>query len=307
MIKKSPNFFIISCSILMVGLNTFSGYTQRAKNNSNTQNPSPMVESIRSHERVSAELCEGKRINWQRQDKLVQLFVPNNYDNTLPTNLVIHFHGLPNVTEFSVCTKSSEVILTITGGSGSSSYEKLFSDGKNFMELLNRTNEELGIQNSATVTLSGWSAGYGAIRAIVSRYEDMVDNIILLDGLHASYIPEKQVLYDGGVIDSLQLQPFLNFAKRAVNGKKQMVITHSSIFPGTYASTTESTEYLIQKLGLKRNASLKPGPVGMQQVGETKAGKLLILSFAGNTAPDHIDHLHGLCYFVDKIYPTQND
>ena len=298
---------IISLSMLLVALNTFLACTKTTNKNSSQQNPSPMTESIRAHERVSAKICEGKRINWQLQDKSVQLFIPNNYDNTLPVNLIIHFHGVPQVTEFSVCEKTSEVILTITGGSGSSSYERLFSDGDNFVKLLNRTNIELGIQNSSTITLSGWSAGYGAIRAIISRHEDLIHNIILLDGLHASYIPENQVLYDGGKIDSLRLNPFLEFAEKAVNGKKQMVITHSSIFPGTYASTTESTEYLIRKLGLKRKPSLKPGPVGMQQVGETISGKLVILSFAGNTAPDHVDHLHGLYYFLDKIFTTRND
>ena len=132
-------------------------------------------------------------------------------------------------------------------------------------------------------------------------------NIILLDGIHASYIPEKQVLYKGGKIDSLQLNPFLEFAQKAINGEKRMLITHSSIFPGTYASTTESTDYLIRKLGLERKPILIQGPVGMQQVGETISGKLTILSYAGNTAPDHIDHLHGLYYFLAKILSDKND
>ena len=50
---------------------------------------------------------------------------------------------------------------------------------------------------------------------------------------------------------------------------------------------------------------LKEGPVGMQLLGEVKAGGLLILSYAGNTAPDHIDHLHGLHYFIALLNSTK--
>jgi hypothetical protein len=32
----------------------------------------------------------------------------------------------------------------------------------------------------------------------------------------------------------------------------------------------------------------------MQQLSETTAGKLAVIGYAGNTAPDHTDHLHAL-------------
>ena len=32
----------------------------------------------------------------------------------------------------------------------------------------------------------------------------------------------------------------------------------------------------------------------MQQLSRAGAGKFLILGFAGNSAPDHVDHLHAL-------------
>jgi hypothetical protein len=43
---------------------------------------------------------------------------------------------------------------------------------------------------------------------------------------------------------------------------------------------------------------LEWGPVGMQQLGEARAGRLLVRGFAGNSAPDHVDHLHGLPEFL---------
>jgi len=265
-----------------------------------SQNPSPMTESIRSHDRVSADNCIGERIAWELQDKPLRLFIPENFTPDSGINLNIHIHGMPDVSEYAICHKSSHLMLTINGGS-SSDYENLFKEGDTFTQLLNQVAQKSGVKEFSSITLSGWSAGYGAIRALIPRYTELIANIILLDGLHTSYIPENQTLYKGGKLDSIKLGPFLQFAEKAMKGEKQMLITHSSVFPGTFASTTECTEYLIKSLGLKRNSVLQYGAVGMQQVGEIKSGNLLILSYAGNSAPDHVDHLHALRYFLEKF------
>jgi hypothetical protein len=73
-----------------------------------------------------------------------------------------------------------------------------------------------------------------------------------------------------------------------------VLVTHSEVFPGTFASTTETADYLLRAIGLKRTAVLEWGPVGMQQTSEARAGSFTLLGFAGNSAPDHVDHLHAL-------------
>jgi hypothetical protein len=82
---------------------------------------------------------------------------------------------------------------------------------------------------------------------------------------------------------------------------EMILITHSEIFPGSYASTTETADYLINALHLQRHAVLKSGPAGMQMLSETHRNGLTILAFAGNTAPDHIDHFHGLPVFLKMV------
>jgi hypothetical protein len=77
-----------------------------------------------------------------------------------------------------------------------------------------------------------------------------------------------------------------------------MIVTHSEIFPGTYASTTETADYILAQLGLKRRAILKWGPMGVQQLSEARAGKFLLIGYAGNSAPDHVDQLHSLPVFL---------
>ena len=152
------------------------------------------------------------------------------------------------------------------------------------------------------VTLSAFSAGYGAVRALL-RHEPItptVDGVILLDGLHTDYVPPRTVLAQGGTLETTRLDPFLQFARAAAQGNKRLLITHSEIFPGTFASTTETTDYLLEQLGLQRTPVLQWGPGGMQQLSEVQEGRLRVMGFAGNTAPDHIDHFHALPSFLEE-------
>lgn len=78
------------------------------------------------------------------------------------------------------------------------------------------------------------------------------------------------------------------------NRRAQMIITHSEIYPGTFASTTETADWLLAQLGLRRHAVVKWGPMATQQLSEVRAGKFLLIGYAGNSAPDHVDQLHSL-------------
>jgi hypothetical protein len=274
------------------------------------QNPSPMVETIRKHGRIENKLYPG--IRFEITDiltKPVEVFIPEKSQHIPNPALLIHFHGASFVPSFCVMNSIEQFILvTINLGSGSSVYESEFVDKNQLLDLekniANRIYEEENIKiNFSETFISSFSAGYGAVRAILRNEKNMskIDGIILLDGLHTDYIPEKIVLSQGGKLNEQKLIPFLKFAKLAVNGKKKFVITHSEIFPGTYASTTETTDYLIQALMLERKPVLKWGPLGMQQLTETHKGNLFILGYAGNAAPDHIDHFHGLYSFIRLV------
>ena len=80
-----------------------------------------------------------------------------------------------------------------------------------------------------------------------------------------------------------------------------MIVTHSEIFSGTFASTTETADYLAGQLGLRRRALLRWGPMQTQQLSETRAGKFLSIGYAGNSAPDHVDQLHSLPEYLRWI------
>ena len=274
-----------------------------------SQNPSPMVEHTREHARITeSELPGDIRSLDVGLGKTVRLFVPEG-TKLDQARLLVHFHGAAYIPEYAVSTVgASYVVATVHIAPGSSGYEHAFEDPAVFDSLLVAVNQELTNLAAAPVTvahvtLSAFSAGYGAIRALLRKpnHFDRVDAVLLLDGLHTGYLPPRKVLYEGGRLDVAKLEPFLRFARAAVHGDKRFLITHSEIFPGTFASTTETTDYLLGELGLEREAVLEWGPLGMQQLSRVRCRGFEILGFAGNSAPDHIDHFHGLYYFLQLL------
>lgn len=274
------------------------------------QNPSPMVERTRSHERLPEQAPPGARRSFAGPlDKPVHVFVPAGTRRPTRLRLVIHFHGAASIPDSAVAQLGGDYAAAVVSlGAGSGIYDRAFSDPAVYESLLAGIRREAGRALGTAVgfdrvTLSGFSAGHGAIRAILRepRHFDSVDAVLLLDGLHTGYVPERQVLADGGALDDRVLEVFVRFAKAALSGDKRLLITHSEIFPGTFASTTETSDFLLQALGLRRTAVLEWGPRGMQQLSEVRAGSLMIFGFAGNSAPDHIDHFHGMPEFLRML------
>jgi hypothetical protein len=97
------------------------------------------------------------------------------------------------------------------------------------------------------------------------------------------------------------LEIWLKLGRDAVAGRKRVLITHSEIFPGTFASTTETAEYILGQLGIPRQAVLKWGPMGLQQLSEAHRGGFQLMGFAGNSAPDHVDQLHSLPEWLKEM------
>ena len=274
------------------------------------QNPSPMVEHSRAHERIEPrELAGAKRTFPGPLAKPVELFIPAGTSHADALHLVVHFHGSAFIPEYAVSQLGGDHIVAVVNlAPGSSVYDRTFSDPAVFDSLLARITREISValNRAATftdITLVGFSAGHGAIRAILrdSAHVDRVNAVLLLDGLHTSYVPENTVVEKGGTLDEGNLGVFLRLARMAMRGDKRFLITHSEIFPGSFASTTETTDYLVQALGLRRTSVLRWGPGGMQQLSEVKAGRFEIEGFAGNAGPDHTDQFQGMPEFLRQL------
>jgi len=268
-----------------------------------SQNPSPMVEHTRAHERIEPRELAGVRRTFDGPlGKAVEVFVPASTRKGAPIDLVIHFHGGAFIPEYAVSQLGGNIAVAVVNlAPGSGVYDRTFSPAAAYDSLLASVKREIHAAFDAdvsfrTVTLVGFSAGHGAVRAILrdSAHFADVDAVLLLDGLHTSYVPEGTLLEKGGTLDSTNLVAFARFAREAERGEKRFLITHSEIFPGTFASTTETTDYLVEHLGLHRTPVIRWGPRGMQQLSEVKTGSFEIRGFAGNSAPDHIDQFQAM-------------
>ncbi|MEO8649258.1 MAG: hypothetical protein ABI539_08845 [Acidobacteriota bacterium] len=226
------------------------------------------------------------------------LFADPKVDSGKPLPLIVHFHGVPWLIEYHIAKHfPNAALITVNLGSGSRIYGDPFVHPEMFQNLIDEAARILNVKKSwSSITLVGFSAGYGAIRAILRHEQNFrqVNNVLLLDGLHASYVPEGKRLSDGGVIKEDDMDSYFRFARSAIVGNKRFMISHSEIFPATYASTTECVDYLITKLGLKRTARLEKGPAGMQQTSEVNKNRFQIRGYAGNTGADHGDQLQAM-------------
>jgi hypothetical protein len=273
-----------------------------------SQNPSPMVEATRAHERLTPRPLDGLlRAFVGPAGKSVDLFIPNELRARDTLDLVVHFHGAAWLPQQAVASVGGRAVAVVNLGTGSTTYHRAFADPSVFDSLLAAVTREASAAVEKTVragrvSLVGFSAGHGAIRAILRapRHFTRVDAVLLLDGMHTSYVPEGTVMAGGGTLDTTNLTAWWELAKAATRGEKRFVVTHSEIFPGTFASTTETADWLLGALGLRRTPVLRWGPRGMQQLGEVQSGCFELLAYAGNTAPDHVDHLHAMPEFLAR-------
>ena len=253
-----------------------------------------MVEHTRAHQRLPEQTPRGVRHNLE----LGTLYLPPGVKKGGP--VLFFFHGGVWVPEVAAA-RNKMAVITVQAGSGSGAYARLFDDPQRFLHLLHEAEEEVGGKFNRVI-LGGWSAGCGAVRQILKTPESYahVNAALLIDGIHTDYEDGKPGPLENN-LGTGNLEVWLQLGRDAIAGRKRVLITHSEIFPGTYASTTETADYLVAHLRVKQRAVLKWGPMGMQELAEAAAGKFLLMGFAGNSAPDHVDQLHSLPVFLKRL------
>ena len=267
-----------------------AGWAQQA------QNPSPMVEHTRAHQRLTQQTPAGRR----EKLELGTLFLPDGWKSGPASTVLFFFHGGTWLPE-AAAARNKLAVVSIQGGSGSASYARLFEDAKRFPRLVEEAENKAG-GHFGRVMLGGWSAGCGAIRQILMSPESYarIAGALMIDGIHTGYTDGKPGPLESK-IDTANLQIWLRFARDAMSGRKRMIVTHSEIFPGTFASTTETADWLVSQLGLQVRPVLRWGPMGLQQLSEAASGKFLLIGYAGNSAPDHVDQLHALPVLLKEM------
>lgn len=254
------------------------------------QNPSPMVEHTREHPRLTEETPPGRRVDLGPGT----LFVPERVKNTRGVRLLLFFHGGDWLPEVAAAQQRNMAVISVQAGAGSNTYANLFRDPLRFPKLIADAEGKSGLE-FGEIDLGGWSAGCGALREILkdpASYK-RVSRVLCIDGIHTGYVTGKPGPQESQ-IETDNLQIWVQIGRDAIAGSKRLIITHSEIFPGTFASTTETADYLLREWGLAPHPMVKWGPMKTQILSEASKGRLLVIGFAGNSAPDHVDELHSL-------------
>jgi hypothetical protein len=269
------------------------------------QNPSPMSDTTRPHPRVERYDVPGQRAALS----IGTVYLSPGFEARARHPLVIHLHGAPWLIEHHLRERAPQAVLvTVQLGGGSRGYAEEFADPGRFnvlvMEAASRASELAGGRVAfESIALSSFSAGYGGVRSIL-RHADhytRVGAVTLADSLHASYVGDGAIPRAADLpVDETGLDVFIRFAADAGSGSKRMWVTHSEVYPGTYASTTETADVLLKHLKLTRVRALRDGPIGMQQLSEARRGNFHLAGFAGNSAPDHMDHLYALGAWLER-------
>lgn len=233
---------------------------------------------------------------WDRAPSLGQMIVPNRGGLTKDGrfDVMIHFHGHEAVRKEWTQVMDGAVLVGIDLGIGSAAYADPFRAPSTFRRLLRSVEQGVARHTGRSqakvrkVGLSCWSAGYGAVAQILSQSlgRKLVDTVVVLDGMHTGYL-------GGTRLDRAQLKPFVRYARRAAQGDGLMFISHSSIIPPGYASSTETARYLVRALGGRPRAA-KPrraDPWGLDLNSRFDRGGLHVRGYDGNDKMDHCAHI----------------
>jgi len=236
-----------------------------------------------------------------------EIFIPQKCAAADTFTMLLHFHGASYIGKYAVShCKTPAMLVNIDIGQGSSTYEKPFKGKNHFPEMLAEIKRQIFFRMNRPIffnkiIISSFSAGYGSVRTILRspKNTDLIDGIILLDGMHTDYTDTSRAFPENLNVDKLNM--YVPFAKKAIEKKKIFIITHSEIFPGQYASNHETSDYLLYKLKLSRKKCDKFLTTAMHQISEAKKGQFYVFGFDGDTARDHVDHFHALPYWFNFV------
>ena len=139
---------------------------------------------------------------------------------------------------------------------------------------LNRKDIKLG-----KLGLAGWSGGYDPIHGILQNPSALVkqpDYVGVFDGMHhgAKDKPNERAM-----------QTWQELAQKAAKGQTQFVVTHTAVDPGSYASSTDTADWLIQQNQLQRQTPQSWQGQGVQPSSVAQQGNFSVVQLYNQSQP----------------------
>lgn len=225
-----------------------------------------------------------------------RLFIPTNWlPRSNRADLLVFFHGHPPLVCSNLSWSGKSVPVVVVNYSGlSAAYAGPFRDTNRFGAMLRearlRLDERTGRSlETGRLAVASFSAGFGAVREILRQadYFSQITDLVLADTLYAGYAtndgPRRVV--------PAHIEDFARFARRAAADDAVMVLTHSQLVPGTYASTVDTADAILDVLSLKRTPASGTDATGMTLLSTAEKGRFTLRSYDGKAGPDHMKHL----------------
>jgi hypothetical protein len=236
-----------------------------------------------------------------------QLFVP---DGCRPgrdgVDLTLHLHGSAAVAEKNFVEAGRPgVLVTVVRNGLSSVYTEAFKDPKVFARILDEAREQLiklevdEKPRWRRVAVSSFSAGYGGVRELLkdAKAFDRIDALVLADSLYAGYVGKE----GDRRVNPEQMAGFEKFARAAAAGEKRFILSHCELKPDGYASTAETADYLLDKVGGKREKAEEKWADSWRLLSRCRLGRFEVYGFAGDAGADHMRHLHNLALLWKRL------
>jgi hypothetical protein len=214
-----------------------------------------------------------------------ELFIPNfvRPDAQGHYDLAVWFLGATWCAEqvFDDAHKNAALLVV-----NSATLKRGFPEPGQFDDLLRETNFPTG-----KIALVSFSGGYTAVRDLLRHEQvaDRISDVVLLDSLYAPRIGDKKDQLDPGA-----MKPFVDFARRAVDGKTTFFF--SQLYPPEEQyrgnTTTLAANFLIDALRLERKAASGKTSRGTPIFYRAEQNNCHILGYAGMTNQDHFDHFY---------------
>jgi hypothetical protein len=214
---------------------------------------------------------------------LGRLFVAEHFKAGEKADLLVHFHGAAKVVEREFArAKKNALLVTVNAKGLSAAYARAMEEPEALQKVIDEALAKAGNLKPGRLFVSSFSAGYGAVRRVLLQGKHEIAWLHLADSLHAGYA-EKKPQPD-------QMAPFVAYAKSG----KPLWLTHSAVVPGTYASTTETADALIEAVGAKREKADEKNARGMKLVSKADQGEFHVRGYEGDTGEAHLEHLRNL-------------
>ncbi len=217
-------------------------------------------------------------------------------------DLLLHLHGGEAARRVVAPEDLGLVLVTVDAGIGSRVYAETFYGPEPLEDLLGAVDTLLAPARLRHLILSSWSAGYGGVREILTQTPTVPAAVILLDSVHASYSQDGESLVETG------LEPFVSLSQRAVDGEAVMVLTHSSIRPPGYASTSEVADHLLARIGGRRRYGGLLASHGVELKTRFDRGDLHLRGYTGTSKEAHCAHVRMLADVLrEDVLPALKD